>query len=160
MKWIFFFTISCVVFLCLLPGNGRINLCVCGVYHQSGLQALRADEKQQSWVLISTAARTAEGWEKPSLIFVLWGWIMHLPVEKGLEVTATWRPASEHFLPRTKPITAMAMYRTVRPWRSRMAWRTRSSYFTWTVSASNIHIYISEMSSACILILSKKVILW
>lgn len=30
---------------------------------------------------------------------------MHLPVEKSLEVTATWRPASEHFLPRTKPIT-------------------------------------------------------
>lgn len=97
--------ISCLVFLCLLPGNRRINLCMCGVYHQSRLQALGADEKQQSWVLISTAARTAEGWEKPSLIFALWGWIMHLPVEKSLEVTATWRPASEHFLPGTKPIT-------------------------------------------------------
>lgn len=59
---------------------GRTNsyMCVC-------LCVLQSWGTLQIWVLISwaTAARATEGWEKPSLIFVFWGWIMYLAVEKA-----------------------------------------------------------------------------
>lgn len=59
---------------------GRTNsyMCVCLCVPQSW-------GTLQIWVLISwaTAARATEGWGKPSLIFVFWGWIMYLAVEKA-----------------------------------------------------------------------------